>query len=256
MEFFVSPEIQEKCRDYDVVLESRVSVGALAARKINIESPARLRRGVYDIDLIGAYSFFGTDSLFYFVESIGRFCSMASNIRTGLPEHPTHFLSSHPIFQGDPAWADSAPEFLARNQATIDRSRDQRQAIDRERFGKIVIGNDVWIGEGVLIRRGIKIGDGAVIGAGSVVTRDIPPYAIVGGAPAKLIRFRFEPDIIHDLLSLQWWNYGLSALENVNFTDISMAVWGIQENIQSGQAVPYQPPILVIDPNGVDVLQF
>lgn len=254
MEFFVSPEVRGQCRDRDVILEDGVSAGALKARKINVESPARLRRGVYDIDLIGAYSFFGTDSLFYFVESVGRFCSIASNIRTGLPEHPTHFLSSHPVFQGDPAWTDSASDYLARNQATVDKSRQLRQAIDQERFGKIRIGNDVWVGEGVMIRRGVNIGDGAVIGAGSVVTRDIPPYAIVGGAPAKLIRFRFEPDIVDDLLNLQWWAYGLSALENVDFTDINMAVWGIHDNIQSGRAVPYRPPILTIGPDDLEIL--
>ncbi len=70
----------------------------------------------------------------------------------------------------------------------------------------VTIGNDVWIGVRVIILGGVKIGNGAVIGAGSVVTRDVPPYAVVAGAPARLIRYRFEEPVIRRLEELQWWN--------------------------------------------------
>lgn len=71
---------------------------------------------------------------------------------------------------------------------------------------KAVLGNDVWVGSNVLINGGVKIGDGAVIAAGAVVVKDVPPYAIVGGVPAKIIRYRFSPEIIEKLLELKWWN--------------------------------------------------
>ncbi len=69
-----------------------------------------------------------------------------------------------------------------------------------------IIGNDVWIGSNVLIIGGIKIGDGAIVAAGAVVTKDVPPYAIVGGIPARIIRFRFDKEQINKLLELKWWN--------------------------------------------------
>ena len=70
----------------------------------------------------------------------------------------------------------------------------------------VIIGNDVWIGEGVTIKGGIKIGDGAIIAMNSCVTKDVPPYAIVGGVPAKIIRYRFTDEQIRLLLDFQWWN--------------------------------------------------
>jgi acetyltransferase-like isoleucine patch superfamily enzyme len=73
--------------------------------------------------------------------------------------------------------------------------------------GDVIIGNDVWIGFGCTILSGVKIGDGAVVAARSVVTKDVPPYAIVGGVPAKVIKYRFNEDIIEKLLKLKWWNW-------------------------------------------------
>jgi len=256
MEFFISPEIRRKSLDYDVRIEAGVSAGLLSPRHIAIESPSRLSRGIYDINLVGAYTYFGANCMFYYVDVIGRFCSIASDVHAGYAEHPAHFLSAHPIFQADPAWTDSASAFFARNEAMIRTSQQQRYAFDQQRFGKIQIGNDVWIGQGVFIRRGVQIGDGAVIGARSVITRDVPPYAIVGGAPAKIIRYRFEPEIIEELLDLQWWRYGLSALEGVDFTSIDMALWIIRENIASGKAAVYRAPIVNVAKDAMEVLEF
>lgn len=86
-----------------------------------------------------------------------------------------------------------------------------------EEFEKIGIGNDVWIGANVIILDGIEIGDGAVVAAGSVITKSVPPYAIVGGVPAKIIRYRFEKDKIEKLLILKWWDMDLAYLRK-NFT--------------------------------------
>jgi Acetyltransferase (isoleucine patch superfamily) len=73
--------------------------------------------------------------------------------------------------------------------------------------GDIVIGNDVWIGFEAVIMSGVHIGDGAIVGTRALVTKDVPPYAIVGGMPAKIIRKRFEDSVIKDLLKIQWWNW-------------------------------------------------
>ncbi len=96
----------------------------------------------------------------------------------------------------------------------------------------------------------IKIGDGAIVTARSVLTADVPPHAIVGGVPAKIIRYRFDPAIIAELLRLEWWKYGLSALDGVDFTDIEAAIDTIDRNINAGHASLYLGPLVKIAEDG------
>lgn len=126
---------------------------------------------------------------------IGSFCSIAIGVKIMLGGgHRTDWVSSYPF-----------PAFLAQ----ADRSSDYAPC-----KGPTKIGNDVWIGMGALILAGITIGDGAVIGAGSVVTRDVPPYAIVGGNPARLIRYRFDEETIVALLKMRWWAWDIVDIKN------------------------------------------
>ena len=84
--------------------------------------------------------------------------------------------------------------------------------VDAESKGDTIVGNDVWFGRECMILPGIKIGDGAVIAARAVVVQDVPPYAVVGGNPAKIIKYRFSEEIIEELLKIQWWNWDLDKI--------------------------------------------
>lgn len=121
---------------------------------------------------------------------IGRFCSIAANVSIGLGRHPVEQVSTHPAFY-------SATQPLAKTFSGTD---------SYDPFRPIEIGNDVWIGKCALIMDGVRVGNGAVIGANAVVTRDVPAYAIVGGVPASLIRYRFDEETIGWLEALKWWD--------------------------------------------------
>lgn len=136
------------------------------------------------------YSYCGSDCQIINAE-IGAFTSISDHVFIGAAEHPTDWLSTSPVFQNV---RHSGP-----------KKRFAR--FDLPKSAKTTIGNDVWIGHGVLIKQGVKIGNGAVIGMGAVVTKDVPPYAIVGGVPAKTIKYRFSEPIVEKLEQLQWWNW-------------------------------------------------
>ncbi len=221
---------------------------------MRLEPPVELRRAIYDVQHIGAFTYLGSgmDSLLRHIGKIGRFCSIAANLSTGPFEHPLDYVSTHGFLRSF-AWADvwlQTKTFYERNKESIEKCI--RVARDRaeQQFNRIHIGNDVWIGESVFIRRGVKINDGAVIGSRAVVTKDVPPYAIVGGIPAKLIRYRFEEPIISELQRLSWWKYGLSALDGADFSDIDAAVTKIDSNIRSGIAEPYAPDLIIVTRQG------
>ncbi|TCM17907.1 hypothetical protein EDF56_105254 [Novosphingobium sp. PhB165] len=214
-----------------------------------IESPGRLELGTYKFGFMGAFSYIGIDGSHTFmthIDSIGRFCSIAANVLCGASEHPTDFVSASPIFVGFPMKGRDVDEFKARNQEGIALAGRKLASALGDRADKVRIGNDVWIGEGAFIRRGVTIGDGAVIAARAVVTRDVPPYAIVGGSPARIIRYRFEPEVVGELLRLQWWNYGLTALEGADFTDIANVISTADRRIASGEARIHSAPLAVI----------
>lgn len=131
--------------------------------------------------------------------NIGRFTSIAPYVRTNCGKHPFSYpyVTTCPMF------------FSTRKQ---NGETFAKRMVFQEMEEVPVIGNDCWIGENVFIVGGVKIGDGAVVLAGSIVTKDVPPYAIVGGVPAQVMKYRYDDETIHFLMELKWWNMDVGWL--------------------------------------------
>jgi acetyltransferase-like isoleucine patch superfamily enzyme len=149
---------------------------------------------------LGAYSYLQSGSVACNV-AIGPYCSIGSSVTIGLAAHPTSMLSTSPVFY-DPR--QPLPAFLT-DQVLFSASTPRTD-----------IGADVWIGQGVMVKAGLRIGVGAVIGAGAVVTRDVEPYQIVGGNPARVIRARFPVEVVSQLVASRWWEAEPSVLRRLS----------------------------------------
>lgn len=144
---------------------------------------------------IGCYTYIQDNCRFEKCK-IGSFCSIGDNVKVLSSTHPTHdFVSTSPVFFSTAG--QCLKSFVEEGKFEEYKSVQGYSA---------VIGNDVWVGSNVVILGGVTIGDGAIIAAGSVVTKDVPPYAIVGGVPSKVIRYRFTDAQIKSLLENPWWN--------------------------------------------------
>ena len=128
---------------------------------------------------------------------IGKFCSIAKDVQFVMngANHITEGFSAYPFYQFGCGWERVVP-----------------QIEDLPSKGNTVIGNDVWIGYESTIMPGVTIGDGAIVASKSVVVKDVPPYSVVGGNPAKVLKYRFDQNTINQLLNIAWWNWSVEKI--------------------------------------------
>lgn len=176
MLFYILSKVIKKIRLYSI-------------KNSTIDKNSKIESGTNFINSsMARHSFCGYDCSILNTE-IGAFCSIASNVKIGGVAHPVHFVSTSPVFLSH---KDSIKAKFARH--------------DYLPIVKTTVGHDVWIGEGAFIKAGVHIGTGAVVGMGAVVTKDVPPYAIVAGNPARVIRYRFSDEMIQSLIATAWWD--------------------------------------------------
>ena len=142
--------------------------------------------------------------------TVGKFSNIAAMTRIGPTDHPYGNASLH--------------HFLYRSELYWDDAPDDQDFFARRKARRTVIGPDTWIGHGAIIKPDVTIGAGAIVASGAVVTKDVAPYAIVGGTPAKLIRYRFDEETVARLLATQWWTLTPEEIAKLNLTDVAKSL--------------------------------
>lgn len=207
--------------------------------RLLVESPVWLAGDITMRGFIGAYTFLRDGvRIAGQVSHIGRFCSLAPGVVIGDSNHPTEWLSTHSFQWGEGSWIPS--QALTRFDTPLER-----------KGRRTLIGSDVWIGANAIVLSGITIGDGAIIAAGSVVSRDVPPYAIVGGVPARVIRFRFDEKTIERLMKVRWWRFSLDDLFGLPFNDIHATLNMLEERLANKTLRKPDPVLYVVTPDGI-----
>lgn len=149
---------------------------------------------------VGYGTYISNDTELMYCE-LGRFCSIGSRVKIVEGSHPTSgFVSTHPAFYSIGLYG-------------IDTYVQEQKYVEHQYIKekcKVIIGNDVWIGNDVRLLEGVTVGDGAIVAAGAVVVNDVPPYSVVGGVPAKIIKYRFKKEEISFLENNKWWEKDIS----------------------------------------------
>ena len=144
---------------------------------------------------IGNFTFIGKNTYIENCQSIGSYCSISFDVKIGLKNHNLHTISTSPFF--------------------YKKSKGWVEKDNLHNRNPVIIENDVLISSNVLILEGVKIGNGSVVAAGSVVNKDVPPYSIVGGVPAKVIKYRFDEKTINKLITSEWWTYDSEKIKEL-----------------------------------------
>jgi len=202
----------EKTNDF--IFENNIKLATLA-KIMNSSVPGNLFLGMSScINRCVLGKYIGVAYFSYLADlETGSYSTFGSRISIGAFSHPTDGLTIHEVgyrntiaSYGETVYKNDAEDYLL------------------SRSVKTIIGNDVWVGDNSVVIKGINIGDGAVVAAGSVVTKDVAPYSIVAGNPARLIRKRFNDNVIERLLRSKWWEYSMEELKGVPFDDVDKSL--------------------------------
>lgn len=196
-------------------LNCEISSCELFAARLKLEAFTKLSQTYVQGDVsIGFRSYINPYSQIRHTQ-IGRYTSIADGVILSPNKHPARWFSTH-------------PELVVKSTTS-----------DAEAVGdlRITVGNDVWIGARAIIMGGVQIGDGAIIAAGAVVTKNVEPYQIVGGVPARLIGYRFQDFVIEKLKKIYWYNYDVTSLPAVDMSDV-LGVLRLIEDLAAKNELP------------------
>lgn len=199
---------------------SNIHASAIVAPTVEIEHPINMgaRAELVGNCTVGRYGFINGGTVIFGPTTIGRYVTFARNCQVAPTEHPIDQLTT--------SWFGAYKSAFPNDP--ICQSMPERKAgpppLNRKRRQNTTIGHDCWIGANVVILKGVSIGPGAVIGAGAVVTKDVPPYGIVVGAPASLIKYRFDDETIARLMRVRWWDMDPKRLVDIPVADINAAL--------------------------------
>lgn len=191
---------------------------AIIGKKAVLEYPVRVFAfaGIQSGARVGRYSYVNRHSFIGKSVDMGRYCSIARNVDVGAENHPLDFLSTHP-FQFNSHHFNAVEDY-----DTFERRLTSPVPLTK-------LGHDVWVGSSSVIVSGVTVATGAVVGANSFVDKDVPPYAIVVGSPARVIRYRFDPETIQALLESHWWDLLPQEMSKVDFNHIETALQQIKD---------------------------
>lgn len=212
--FNFSKDIAEKFNTHGAVLSptAMISFEAFLCFPVHVSPNVQIKTGCK----VDKFSFINWNSVLFPNVYIGQYSSIGRDVQIGLAQHPTDWLSTHSM-QYSKGWFPRLTGYFSENND-----------LKHTHHPKTNISADVWIGNNALIMSGLKIGHGAIVAAGAVVTKDVPPYAIVAGVPAKIIKFRFSQELIERLIDSRWWELDHDFIKTLPFKDINRALEHIE----------------------------